>query len=177
MRRYSHHGGGQILELVYQDVLVAVGHFGELRAVGSHSERWFRHKVHEVDRYQHILVDEFQDLTTAMMAVTTQLSVNAQSLWVVGDVRQAIYHWRGASLDALLGFEDRFASAKRYDLVVNRRSVQEVVALTVSVGQSHPLQTRLPLPAPKCKRGSTGRAPPCVAGKLCQFTRASMFDR
>lgn len=114
------------------------------------------------DRYQHILVDEFQDLTSAMIALTAQLSLNAKSLWVVGDVRQAIYHWRGASLDALLGFHTRFESAKRYDLVVNRRSVQEVIDLTVVAGQKHPLQKVLPLPLPRCLRGESGRMPALV---------------
>lgn len=117
-----------------------------------------RAKFSEIaDRYQHILVDEFQDLTSAMMALVTQLSHNAQSLWVVGDVRQAIYHWRGASLDALLSFDERFAKAKRYDLVMNRRSVQEIINLTAAVGTHHPLQKNFPLPMPKSHRGTSGR--------------------
>lgn len=113
------------------------------------------------DRYQHVLVDEFQDLTSAMLALTSELTVNA-SLWVVGDVRQAIYHWRGASLDSLLDFEYRFESARRYDLIMNRRSVQEVIDITVAVGQHHPLETLHPLPRPKGTRGAIGRTPELV---------------
>lgn len=109
------------------------------------------------DQYEHVLVDEFQDLTSAMMALTAQLSLNAKSLWVVGDYRQAIYHWRGASLSALLGFSERFDSAKQYDLVTNRRSVQEVVDVTVAVGECHRLQRDHPLAKPDCKRGAGGR--------------------
>lgn len=123
------------------------------------------------DRYQHVLVDEFQDLTSAMLALTSELTANAK-LWVVGDVRQAIYHWRGASLDALLSFNSRFKSAKRYDLVVNRRSVQEVIDVTVAVGQHHPLEGSLPLPLPKCKRGQSGRKPALV----CTNHRPSMWS-
>lgn len=123
------------------------------------------------DRYQHILVDEFQDLTSAMMALVTQLSLNSRSLWVVGDVRQAIYHWRGASLDALLSFEERFTKAKRYDLIMNRRSVQEVIDLTAAVGTHHPLQKNFPLPTPKCHRGSSER----VATLLKSDKRPSMW--
>lgn len=111
------------------------------------------------DRYEHVLVDEFQDLTSAMLAMTAELAKNARSLWVVGDVRQAIYHWRGASLDALLGFKRRFSSAKRYDLVENRRSVQEVIDLTAVAGEVHPLQDDFPLTEAKCKRGPSGRSP------------------
>ncbi len=113
------------------------------------------------DRYQHVLVDEFQDLTSAMLALTSELTVNA-NLWVVGDVRQAIYHWRGASLGSLLDFEKRFASARRCDLVMNRRSVQEVIDVTVEVGRSHPLEASLKLPEPECDRGSSGRTPEFV---------------
>lgn len=110
------------------------------------------------DGYEHVLIDEFQDLTSAMLALTSELSANA-SLWVVGDVRQAIYHWRGASLGALLDFEGRFALAKRYDLLKNRRSVQEVIDLTVAVGKQHPLERSLPLAQPECARGHSNRVP------------------
>jgi superfamily I DNA/RNA helicase len=113
------------------------------------------------DRYQHVLVDEFQDLTSAMLALTSELTANA-SLWVVGDVRQAIYHWRGASFESLLDFEGRFALAKRYDLVTNRRSVQEVIDVTVAVGRNHPLAATLKLPEPKCHRGSSGNTPTLI---------------
>lgn len=144
----------------YQDALRQKGmvDFVDLVASPALAIAADRAKFTEVaDRYQHILVDEFQDLTSAMMALTAQLSVNAHSLWVVGDIRQAIYHWRGASLDALLGFERRFDSAARYNLVVNRRSVQEVIDVTVAVGQQHPLEKKLQLPLPTCERGKSGR--------------------
>jgi superfamily I DNA/RNA helicase/Zn-dependent peptidase ImmA (M78 family) len=111
------------------------------------------------DGYQHILVDEFQDLTTAMVELVSQLAQTARSLWVVGDVRQAIYHWRGASLDALVGFSARFKDARRCDLIVNRRSVQEVIDVTVVAGTQHPLQKHLPLPPPHCDRGAGGHTP------------------
>jgi superfamily I DNA/RNA helicase/Zn-dependent peptidase ImmA (M78 family) len=113
------------------------------------------------DRYQHVLVDEFQDLTSAMLALTSELTANA-NLWVVGDVRQAIYHWRGASFESLLDFEGRFASAKRYDLVMNRRSVKEVIDVTVAAGRNHPLEPKIKLPEPKCSRGSSGNVPELV---------------
>ncbi|MGN6529545.1 MAG: UvrD-helicase domain-containing protein [Burkholderiaceae bacterium] len=107
------------------------------------------------DGYQHVLVDEFQDLTSAMLKLTSELTKNAK-LWVVGDIRQAIYHWRGASLGALLGFERRFESAKKYELIVNRRSVQEVIDVTVAVGRDHPLEDDHPLAEPNCRRGRRG---------------------
>lgn len=113
------------------------------------------------DGYQHVLVDEFQDLTSAMLALISELTANA-SLWVVGDVRQAIYHWRGASLDSLLDFEGRFSFAKRYDLIKNRRSVQEIIDVTVAVGTNHPLERSRKLSQPECERGSGSRTPELV---------------
>lgn len=146
----------------YQDALQERGvvDFVDLVASPAQAIAADRAKFTDVaDRYEHVLVDEFQDLTSAMLAMTAQLSKNARSLWVVGDVRQAIYHWRGASLDALLGFQRRFASAKRYDLIENRRSVQEVVDLTAVAGEVHPLQDKFPLTIAKCKRGPSKRMP------------------
>lgn len=146
----------------YEDALQARGvvDFVDLVAMPAQAIAADRAKFTDVaDRYEHVLVDEFQDLTSAMLAMTAELSKNAQSLWVVGDFRQAIYHWRGASLDALLGFERRFACAKRYELVENRRSVQEVIDLTAAAGEMHPLQDEFPLTEAVCKRGRSGRSP------------------
>lgn len=128
------------------------------------------------DGYEHVLVDEFQDLTSAMLALTSELTLNA-SLWVVGDVRQAIYHWRGASLEALLNFEGRFSSAKRYDLVQNRRSVQEVIDLTVAVGKEHPLERSLPLVKPECARGRSARVPELFRAPGRAVLWAELTDR
>lgn len=128
------------------------------------------------DGYEHVLVDEFQDLTSAMLTLTSELTANA-SLWVVGDVRQAIYHWRGASLEALLNFEGLFASAKRYDLVKNRRSVQEVIDLTVAVGKQHPLESSLPLVQPECARGHSDRVPELFQAPGRAMLWAELADR
>lgn len=124
------------------------------------------------DNYEHVLVDEFQDMTTAMLSLIEGLSRNAKALWVVGDIRQAIYHWRGSSLDALLGFSDRFADAKLYVLTQNRRSSDEIIALTRSVGTNHPLQARLALPTVTGVVGKTGAVP----SMGCASSRAEMWN-
>ena len=124
-----------------------------------------RAKFSEVaDRYDYILVDEFQDLTTAMIELVEQVAKNAQSLWVVGDIRQAIYHWRGASIQGLLGFEKRFTKSKRYDLVRNRRSFKEITDLTAEVGMAHELQKSQQLVMPKATRGASGTLPVMWSG-------------
>ena len=120
-----------------------------------------RAKFSEIaDRYDHVLVDEFQDLTTAMIELVVQFSMNAKSLWVVGDIRQAIYHWRGASIQGLLDFDKRFSMSRRYDLVTNRRSVKEIVDITVTFGQNHALEKSSLVP-PYAVRGVAGEPPCC----------------
>lgn len=101
-----------------------------------------------VDRFEHVLVDEYQDVTEAMVSLLRQLG-SRKSVWVVGDLRQAIHHWRGASIRSLLRFRDAVAepaqAAREYELTVNRRSSEEIVAAIRVVGQEHLLQGQFPM--------------------------------
>lgn len=118
------------------------------------------------DRFQYILVDEYQDVTEAMVQLLKQLAHNAKSLWVVGDVRQAIHHWRGASLHSLLRFESQFrgqagAGGKvgKYPLDVNRRSSEEILRVVSQVGRVHALEDELPLDPMSSSTGVVGIRP------------------
>lgn len=119
-------------------------------------------------RFDYILVDEYQDVTQAMVELLRQLARGASSLWVVGDVRQAIHHWRGASLKSLLHFESEFRAhagqtrIQRFALGVNRRSSSEVLDFVHHVGRDHALQGRLPLDEVKAEKGSSGHRPELV---------------
>lgn len=101
--------------------------------------------VELADRFQYVLVDEYQDVTQAMVELLRQLAYKKR-IWVVGDVRQAIHHWRGASLKSLQKFDVEFkahaagTSIQRYPLTFNRRSSQEVVDLTQQIGRDHALE-------------------------------------
>lgn len=103
-----------------------------------------------IDRFKYILVDEYQDVTQAMVELLRQLAYK-KSLWVVGDIRQAIHHWRGASLKSLLKFDNEFKSYAdgkkigKYPLKYNRRSRPEILNLVQEVGRRHVLQAELPL--------------------------------
>lgn len=100
-----------------------------------------------IDRYQHILVDEFQDVTEAMVVFLRAIAVN-KSVWVVGDLRQVIYHWRGASFRSLLKFKSKIAdpsqTVREYELTLNRRSTQQVVEAVCIAGEEHCLQQEFP---------------------------------
>ena len=61
-------------------------------------------------RYRYILVDEFQDTNIAQLELLWLLGGERPNLVVVGDHRQAIYRFRGASFGSFTIFLDRFAS-------------------------------------------------------------------
>lgn len=117
-----------------------------------------------IDRFKYILVDEYQDVTQAMVELLRQIAYK-KSLWVVGDVRQAIHHWRGASLKSILKFDSEFklhAGGKkigRYPLEYNRRSCSEILNLVQEVGRRHVLQADLPLDEMTATRGACAVKP------------------
>jgi DNA helicase-2/ATP-dependent DNA helicase PcrA len=82
------------------------------------------------ERYSHIMVDEFQD-TNPMQSELIDLlygdGVNGRSLMVVGDDDQAIYGWRGATLDNILNFSLKYKEAKQITLIKNYRNTQNIL--------------------------------------------------
>jgi len=80
-------------------------------------------------RHQHILVDEYQDVNRASVRLLKAITGEGNKLWVVGDSRQSIYRFRGASSINMKRFSSDFPDAKIEQLSVNYRSVREVVDL------------------------------------------------
>lgn len=113
-----------------------------------------------VGRFKHIMVDEYQDVNRASALLVKILADHANSLWVVGDARQAIYRFRGASMRNIVRFEDDFPKHMTYPLNENRRSYEEVVRVFEHTGRdSNPLQMMLPLDDVEPVRGSSGIKP------------------
>lgn len=83
---------------------------------------------HLRDRHGHVLVDEFQDVNRASVRLLKALAGAGENLWAVGDAKQSIYRFRGASSVnvARFGKED-FPGGKRGRLKVNYRSTEEIV--------------------------------------------------
>ena len=113
-----------------------------------------------VSRFKHILVDEYQDVNRASAQLVKILAAHAKSLWVVGDARQAIYRFRGASMRNIVRFGDDFPSHQTFPLNENRRSYEEVIKVFEHTGrEANPLQMLLPLEDVAPVRGSSGIKP------------------
>ncbi|MDR6886457.1 MULTISPECIES: ATP-dependent helicase [Variovorax] len=133
------------------------------------------------DRFQYVLVDEYQDVTQAMVELLRQLA-HKKHIWVVGDVRQAIHHWRGASLKSLQKFDVEFkahaagTSIQRYPLTFNRRSSQEVVDLTQQIGRNHTLESTLRLDEVVATNGASGLKPVVVTCRDGDALLGAVFE-
>tara|TARA_R110002111_G_scaffold229327_5_gene290577 strand:+ start:3343 stop:6756 length:3414 start_codon:yes stop_codon:yes gene_type:complete len=111
--------------------------------------------------YAHVLVDEFQDVNRASVKLLKLLTGNGENLWAVGDAKQSIYRFRGASSynTSRFGNED-FPGAQRGRLSVNYRSVGEIrdtfveFASTMSVASGQDISL-------VADRGDSDRTPEC----------------
>ncbi|MCS6775841.1 MAG: ATP-dependent helicase [Chloroherpetonaceae bacterium] len=86
-------------------------------------------------QYPHILADEYQDVNRACAHLLRRLAGNGAGLWAVGDVRQAIYRFRGAAPANLARFERDFPGGKRISLEVNYRANPALVSLISAAAQ------------------------------------------
>jgi DNA helicase-2/ATP-dependent DNA helicase PcrA len=84
-------------------------------------------------RYQHVLVDEFQDTNPVQYQLLKLLAPPASNLVVVGDDDQSIYRWRGADVDNILGFPRDYEGAKVVKLEQNYRSDQNILEAAYAV--------------------------------------------
>ena len=81
-----------------------------------------------VDHVRHLMVDEYQDVNPAQEALVQELHRLGSTLFVVGDDDQAIYGWRGADVNNILTFEQRYPASTRHTLSKNFRSTRAIVS-------------------------------------------------
>ena len=84
--------------------------------------------AHQIaERFDHVLVDEFQDTNSVQYKLVRCLSHRTGSITVVGDEDQSIYKWRGADIRNILDFERDHAGAKVVKLEQNYRSTGHIL--------------------------------------------------
>ena len=79
------------------------------------------------ERFQFVLVDEYQDTNSVQQRIVLQLTKDHQHVCVVGDDAQSIYGFRGANIDNILDFQQMFQGTKLFKLEQNYRSTQRIV--------------------------------------------------
>jgi DNA helicase-2/ATP-dependent DNA helicase PcrA len=96
-------------------------------------QTWVLFRNHEdirqkyANRFQYVLVDEYQDTNFAQQEIVLQLTREHQRVCVVGDDAQSIYSFRGANIDNILDFQKKYDGARLFKLEQNYRSTQLIV--------------------------------------------------
>lgn len=106
--------------------------------------------------YEHVLVDEYQDVNRSSVRLLAALKPDGRNLWVVGDAKQSIYRFRGASAFSLARFgNEDFPGGRRESLRINYRSVPEVVeAVSTFGGTMKTAQDRMALVPHRVSEGA-----------------------
>ena len=92
-------------------------------------------------RFQHILVDEYQD-TNALQAKIIDLMSGNHQIMAVGDDAQCIYTWRGASYENIMTFPDRHPDTVIYKIELNYRSTAPILRLANAILEQQCLQNQ-----------------------------------
>ena len=81
----------------------------------------------KIPRFEHILVDEYQDLNS--MQVDFIKLLNAPNIFGVGDPRQSIFGWRGSEIAHITNFSKEYPESEVVPLIMNYRSTKRIVEL------------------------------------------------
>ena len=97
-------------------------------------------------RHRHLLVDEYQDVNRASARMLKAIAGDGKRLWVVGDARQSIYRFRGASTSNMGRFGLDYPEAASEQLKINYRSTEQIVnSLTAVAAHMDASNGMLPL--------------------------------
>lgn len=112
---------------------------------------------HLARRYDHILVDEYQDVNALQVEILQMLCRHDTSLTVVGDDAQAIYSFRASSPAHILQFEDDFPDAETLALTTNYRSTQPILTVANAIASEAKVGFTTVLQAYRAEQASAQR--------------------
>jgi len=94
--------------------------------------------AHYQQRFQHVLVDEYQDTNMAQNEIAMSLAAQSGQVTIVGDHDQSVYGWRGADMRNILQFEEAFDDVTTIVLDQNYRSTQTILDAANAVIRNNP---------------------------------------
>ena len=107
------------------------------------------------NRFEYLLVDEFQDLNRAQLLLTQIMALPQNNLFVVGDDDQMIYGWRGADVRLILDFPEIYPNAKTIVLATNYRSTKKIIHHSRMLIEHNPERVEKDIqPRPGAERGT-----------------------
>ncbi|HEY8079362.1 MAG TPA: UvrD-helicase domain-containing protein [Labilithrix sp.] len=118
--------------LDFEDLILSVVRILEAKP-GDAPAEVMRAKDALEKKYDHVLVDEFQDTNQVQYRLLKRLAARTRNLCVVGDDDQSIYRWRGADVRNIRGFRKDYPDAKVVKLEQNYRSTKRIVASALAV--------------------------------------------
>ncbi|MBN2471765.1 MAG: UvrD-helicase domain-containing protein, partial [Anaerolineae bacterium] len=92
-------------------------------------------------RFEHVLVDEFQDTNFAQYKLVQALALPQQNIFAVGDPDQSIYAFRGADYRNVVRFESTYSDARKILLEQNYRSTQNILDAAMAIINHNPNRT------------------------------------
>ncbi|RWJ60439.1 MAG: ImmA/IrrE family metallo-endopeptidase [Mesorhizobium sp.] len=126
-------------------------------------------------QYDHVLVDEYQDVNRSSVRLLSALRPDGRNLWMVGDAKQSIYRFRGASSFNMTRFgKEDFPGGKRGRLKRNYRSVPEIVdsfssfAITMRAGDADS--------GLEAERGAKGHKPELRTAQRAEQQQVGLAD-
>ena len=119
--------------LDFEDLILSVVRVLEAPADGSVSPDVVRARDALEKKFDHVLVDEFQDTNQIQYRLLKKLAGRTRNLCVVGDDDQSIYRWRGADVRNIRNFRRDWPDAKVVKLEQNYRSTKSIVAGALAV--------------------------------------------
>lgn len=95
------------------------------------THRLFKNNAVVLEKYQqrflHVMIDEFQDTNMVQYELSNMLAGGANNIFVVGDLDQGVYSWRGADYRNVLRFRDDHPNLKLIKLSQNYRSTETIL--------------------------------------------------